>query len=569
MLFTLALLAASAPTAAGDKYEQKPQYVANQIPEKALTLDASKICKNGYVDPASVTLQLMIQLDMSDEIIKYGVKGSLAKLDGSECPKETARDSEKSERRRFCNATIAAQRLMLNVYPGFRPAAPIIREDLKSDLSLSDKKQTAVLAAYTNTFLLQATGSARIRCDGPAPFGAANPTLAFNPPPSSGDPAPMDPDPKPETPTQPDKSAWAADSVKYLARDVWLVPAIEDTLDTRTFLGKLQWRQVPNNLIYRAGSSTISQGDATYLTGEDLYDSDNGFGVSVSETVKGVNKAYEANFQGALGIPLCEMIPGLADHCKAHFPWNKDIQLTWNVIPYGAIDYDATKTTSYATTPATSTTVTGAKQTEFGAVGFLSTQYGKGCWLNRFVPGLANLTCQSFFVGRAYYLNNQVDGSRFAGQQFRYVPITTTSDGAHNFDLCVNQLCGDPDRLFRYGLIGDVRIDAGQFDSRGDPKLPNFVQISAQNIDYLRAGYRGGVFGRLALLPDLPIDFWTAYTELRPIEGFRRDLGEFQAQAKVDFSPLSLSLVWRNGRREDTAQRDQSLKLQLSFKPKN
>lgn len=91
----------------------------------------------------------------------------------------------------------------------------------------------------------------------------------------------------------------------------------------------------------------------------------------------------------------------------------------------------------------------------------------------------------------------------------------------------------------------------------------------ALNQDYVRAGYRIGGLGRIALIPELPIDFWSSYTDLTPLSGYSKHLGESQTQASITFTPLTISLSYRNGRREDTAQRDETWKLQVGFKPKN
>lgn len=206
-----------------------------------------------------------------------------------------------------------------------------------------------------------------------------------------------------------------------------------------------------------------------------------------------------------------------------------------------------------------------AEQDEVGVVAFLNTdETPDGCFLKR-IFGAAETSCASYYVVRGYQLENHVDDSRFKALALRYIPLIKTSQpGLSAVDVCLNSVCGDPDRILRWGVLADVRADAGWFANSGtDPHL------QALNHDYVRAGARGGLLGVVNLLPNLPIDVWAAYTDLYPLRGYNRQLGEAQAQASVSFGPASVALSWRNGQREDTGQRDSTWKLTVGFKPKN
>jgi hypothetical protein len=205
-----------------------------------------------------------------------------------------------------------------------------------------------------------------------------------------------------------------------------------------------------------------------------------------------------------------------------------------------------------------------AQQDEVGVVTFLNTdETPAGCLINQ-IRNAPPTSCASYYVLRAYQLENHVDDSRFKAVALRYIPLIKTSQpGLNAFDWCLNSVCGDPDRIVRLGFLADARADLGWFANSGtDPHLQDL------NHDYVRLGYRGGLLGVIDLLPTLPIDVWTAYTDLYPISGYGKQISEVQAQASVSFGPASLALSWRNGRREDTGQRDSTWKLMVGFKPK-
>jgi hypothetical protein len=59
------------------------------------------------------------------------------------------------------------------------------------------------------------------------------------------------------------------------------------------------------------------------------------------------------------------------------------------------------------------------------------------------------------------------------------------------------------------------------------------------------------------------------YTDLAPLTGIGKDIGEYQATSNLTLDSqgaLSLQLTYRNGRREDTGARDESMTLGLSGK---
>jgi hypothetical protein len=282
-------------------------------------------------------------------------------------------------------------------------------------------------------------------------------------------------------------------------------------------------------------------------------------------TVKGQPKPssqnYAVNFQGAIGYPIFKkdkLISG-------QDPPGKETSLYVNLIPYAAIDRESKKDTATGATDTQPAKVS-ANRSELGVVGFLYTdKQPENCFIRKLSHALEDLqSCASYLVVRVEELHDSVAHSRLDAATVRYVPLVkTASKGLGALDICINTVCGDPNRILRMGVLADARLDFGDFVNPGDD-----VDLQRFNKDYARIGGRIGFLGDVTFLPDAPIHFWTAWTDVHPLRGYNQDLSEVQAQASFNFSAATLSLAWRNGRREDTAQRDNAWKIMIGFKSK-
>lgn len=541
-MLLLALTLAATP-AADPKWEPRdgpPQYVADRIPSRSVTLDYNKICDGGFVDPQKLAVQLIVQLEMFEDIRSSNAQEAVTRFNGVNCP-EDARQAMSPRQTAYCTASIVVQRMALNVYPGFKPVArraePLgldRNRDLKVDVSHPGLNRPGV-AAFADAFLRNPPKERYIECD-----------------------------------YAPEKYAEGEPEEDAMERSGLWAGAAEFGHQGARFLKVLQFRQYPGNLAYRGANDSLDKAHATFAAGRDLYLTDGGFTISHShdtgdEIDPARKRTYERKLVGAIGIPLCGLIGLKGDDCQSAetVPGTKIPRRTYNLIPYFAWD-ERFKKQDPLNTNAPPSTSRPSDQTEAGAVAFLATdQTADRCrrWL-----GLEPAACGSFYMARAYRLDNELDHSVLDAVSLRYTPVfksarpgLTTS----RLDLCVNTLCGDPDRIVRLGLLLDARYNQGWFGARGT----NAAQV-AFNEDYARIGGRVGFLGVFNATPDIPVSFWAAYTDFHALKGFDRDLGEVQTQVSFNFSAATLSLSWRNGRREDTAKRDSTYAVSLGFKTK-
>ncbi len=596
MLFALALLAAGIdqpPEPSTDPPIGHPHYVADQFPAKAMTLDPTKICKDGFVDSNKLTVQLIVQFDLGDHLADTPFGDMKQRFDGTTCRRNEGVASAYAKQDGYCTGAIIVQRLLLNVYPAFRPYAVELRKhirdrDLKVDVTglgvdapsgpLPEKEQQELkdhIVEYARVFLASPPTDHLIRCDDAPPLSEKDAEQAASDRTAQKKLAIMndaqtpafagDPKPKTVVKTEPPPSTdylerWSVGD--DLAHGAGLVAGL---------FNQLQWRQTPANLVYRSASG--DNPDPYFVTGQDLYNSDSGFTFSLAQTttnqatVKGVikpsSKTYAVNFQGAVGYPVFKKDRPLNDGALL------DGRTAYyvNFIPYAAIDRESKKDTSSGAAVTDPAKVT-ANRSELGAVAFLYTDaLPDTCVVADILPVIIHhlQTCASFTVLRMDEVRDSLAHSRLDAASLRYVPVIKTANrGLSAIDLCINSVCGDSNRLLRWGVLIDARADVGSFASPGDN-----VDFLPFNKDYTRLGGRIGLLGDVAFLPDSPIHLWVAYTDVHPLRGYNQDLTETQAQASFNFSTATLSLNWHNGRREDTAQRDNGWKVSIGFKPKS
>lgn len=558
MLIALALLAADLG-AASPPAELMPKYVADYVPAKGVSLDAKRICTDGFVDPGKLAVQLMIQLEMFDELRTMSGEAALLTFDGSECPDRIAgKPPVEAKQKSACTASIVVQRLLLNVYTGYMPTVgavegarthKLVEGDLERDVA-SARMRRAVVEDFTATFLTSPAGHRLVECDfAEKPTAIADGT-------------------EPE-PTTLERSGTGADLAEFGVRFA-------------RGLRVLQFRQYAGNLVYRGAGDSYDSVHATFASGRDLYATDAGFSINLSKELGDEARAdyfrqRKETIVGAIGIPLCGLRKLEGKDCQSENPVEEVLKsdspaerrrkearrtFTYDVIPFVALDRGFKKTRPLATPGDLKKEVTG-DLLSYGAVGYLATDDGpENCALWGALDRLTN--CASYYVARVFRLENDLDESKLEAVSLRYTPLVkTSSPGLKAFDFCLNSVCGDPDRFLRTGVLFDLRYNQGWYKDPGN--LPLLQEL---NQDYARIGGRIGVIGVVKLLPDVPINFWAAYTDFEPLKGFDRDLGQTQAQISVTFSAATISLDYRNGRREDTAKRDSTYALKVGFKTK-
>jgi len=558
MLLALALLAAG-QGAAGPPADLTPKYVADYAPAKTITLDPKRVCTEGFVDPEKLAVQLMVQLEMFEDLRTKSAAQALPTFNGSPCPGLVdGKPPIESKQKSACTASIIIQRLLLNVYTGYMPTVgavegakthKLVESDLDRDVA-STRMRRDVVVDFTTTFLTSPAQNRYVECD------------------FADKPVEIAEGREPE-PTTLERSGLGADLAEFGTRFA-------------RGLRVLQFRQHAGNLVYRGAGESYDSVHATFASGRDLYATDAGFSFNLSKDIGDEARTdyfrqRKEGLVGAIGIPLCglrklggkdcqsdrsvETIYASDSEAEKKRKWERQT-FTYDLIPYVAVDRGFKKTRPLATPGPTKKEVTGDLFV-YGAVGYLATDdKPENCALWGVLDRLTN--CGSYYVVRAFRLENDLDESKLDGVSFRYTPLVkTSSPGLDAFDICLNSVCGDPDRFLRTGVLVDARYNQGWYRDQG-----NLPLLQVINRDYVRVGGRIGVLGVVKLLPDVPINFWAAYTDFEPLKGFGHDLGETQAQISITFSAATISLDYRNGRREDTAKRDSTYALKVGFKTK-
>jgi hypothetical protein len=567
MLTAMALAAATA--AAPQPVEGR--YVADYVPAKALALDPAKICKEGFVDPDLLAVHLMFQLEMFE-----GLRTKSA-------DKSPPGDGQKGA----CAAAIVIQRMALNIYAGYLPTrwhalnsetAPLTDDDLEPDvadnsIAVSTRARepvvnAAAVVAFTHRFIASAAerdkdglSATMIECDFTRKVERADPAA-------------------------PEDRKARKNEFPTFERSGLIADGSEGAMRIAGALKVLQFRQYAGNLVYRGAADSFDGQHATYATGRDLYATDAGFSFTKGKDLgdegsEDYSRTRKESLVGAIGIPVCGLrrLEGkdcawkpLTEQEKADGVYRT--AYTYDFIPYVALDRAFKKTKSLYKSDPEKKTKSG-DTTEYGFVAYLASNDDRWaeCKLWTAIGFGRRLTnCGAYTVVRAYHLENELDGSQLDALSLRHTPlIKTSTPGLDSRDICLNAICGDPDRWLRTGVLIDARFNQGWFEdtdmSPFGPVLRTDV-VRDLNRDYARVGYRAGVLGVVKILPDLPLNFWAAYTDLYNLKGYKGDLGEVQTQVSVTLGAATIALDWRNGRREDTAKRDSTYALKVGFKTK-
>lgn len=551
MTIAFALMAAGVPSVTTPPTIERVTYVAQQTPAKAIKLEAKTVCKDvsgepvQYVDPARLALQVVMQLEMYDELQAKTATALLAELNGEACAKATDASlaaAEKTRLANYCTGSIALQRMLMGIYPGYHTTTATadllkVRSDdfeaaLEEDIEQLDDRQKTIIEQLTKSFLTSTPADKRVACT----FG------------------------------QSDEPAVVA---RYGAGAVLAGGAT----GLGAFLKTFQFRRHPGNLVYRGDISSLSSAPATWAAGRDLGSTDSGFGISLDRGVgdetsnKGFNRTKTFKVQGAISAPLCGIWGGDGKPCKV--PGKK---IDFDLAPYWAREYEKVGTTNLVDPTNDKDPEKKSNREEFGGVLYFAMDRDPEteCLLASVFSNVKE--CGHLVTVRYSDLKNKGDSTHLRAWSARYTPVLATNPpGFKFFELCLNKFCGDPDQIVRSGLLFDARYSHGDFVHRGVYDLtttPLSPQQLMFNDNYDRVGVRVGAMAQVNILPSVPFTVWSAYTHTETLRGYNKNLGLFQLQTSLDLAPATLSLEWRNGRREDTAKRDSSLVLSLGLKTK-
>lgn len=416
MLQIMPLIAAHAISSANEvtsrqdisSLKKTGQYIAYLTPSQSPTLNASDICTSNkalnkaFVDPVKLKLQLLYQYKAYDALSNSNINRLNTLLDGSTSRYRKGGILSESDitDKPYCDVSIIIQRLLLGFYPGFNPNVEqndsalnspaslnnnehsskieaklvhnIPHDLLGLDLALSQSQRDTLWTKYkidVNSLMgqvvddfLNSNSDTHVNCESlrvdrtdqhVIQNGVLGNTLRL---------------------VRDERGNLPNEQFEY--RNAHLGFLIYPIQYTYAQLKLLQWRQVPGNLIYKTASSSVDKSDATFATGQDLYDSDSGFGISMSRArsnptaTKPPSEIYSTAYQGAVGLPVC----GLTIRKDCSFSFVEPFpSVTADFVPYFAVDHESTKT-SYASKLSPVANIA-ANQQEFGAVEFLNVKF--------------------------------------------------------------------------------------------------------------------------------------------------------------------------------------------------
>ena len=263
-----------------------------------------------------------------------------------------------------------------------------------------------------------------------------------------------------------------------------------------------------------------------------LYSSSDG--VSLSVKYNGGQKNRTDNYIGTVGYDF--------NFRKGEISNTKNPVL--DIVPYLGLDREGSKKPS-GTPPTTVETIS----TNLFHVGVLGDTL--------FSAGTSTQLLGQWFAIRPDYLFNYVDNSRIASANIRYIPVLNFPGWA------INSFTSYGDGEVLAGLTFDFRVNGGIFTEKGVPADLNV------NRSFLRTGGRVGFVVELNYIEGSPIDIYVNYTDFMGPIGFHRDLGELQSSMTFNFTTAKIfgvTVNYRNGRREDTAQRDLAWTIGLTAK---
>ena len=266
-----------------------------------------------------------------------------------------------------------------------------------------------------------------------------------------------------------------------------------------------------------------------------LYDSSDG--ASVSFKYAGTQKSQTDALIGAIGYDF-NFRKG--DISNTSIPF-------LDLAPYTAVDRELT--TKPTGKPPTSTTAFSAELVHAGVLGSALVLQPSDLPMEVFGDRLIG----HVFVLRPDYLFNLQDDSRLASLNLHYIPYfqRVFNSYAH--------LAPDLNGL----VIVDARAHFGWYTEKGAPAVPTI------NDNFVRLGGRVGGALEFAGIPGYPIDAYLTYTNFAPLAGYNNSLGEAQGSLTFNFGEnklFGLTVSYRNGRREDNAQRDEAWTVGLTTK---
>ena len=294
--------------------------------------------------------------------------------------------------------------------------------------------------------------------------------------------------------------------------------AVRRRTTAKTVKGGFAWsnfrlRGYPEQLAY-AHPAVFGKYD-TYDT-SDLFASTDG--LSFNFKYNGGQKSRQDSVIGTLGYD---------------FSWDSD-PVVVDVVPFIAADDEITNNSS-GTTVNTQTVA-------FGLLGAALVYNGWHQFYGQYVS-----------IQPTYIMNLQ-DDSRLEAISLHYVPLVFNWINSFG-TLGIEDLRGY--------LILDGRANFGTYSVVGTG------QNAFLEKDYVRLGGRVGAAFEYDGIASNPINANVTYTSFAALSGYDKDLGELQATGTFNLTPdklLGLTFSYRNGRREDTALRDESWTAGLTVK---
>ncbi len=205
------------------------------------------------------------------------------------------------------------------------------------------------------------------------------------------------------------------------------------------------------------------------------------------------------------------------------------------LIPYLGINHQTVKVTP--------TSAAKASATDTYDIGLVGAVYDQGQGEHALI---------TVFNVRPDYLMDRIGKSKLATLSLQIVPIRTGGLNDYNLKLTPFAIKG----------IVDFRLDSGSYLDRGVPS------VAPANKDYLRAGSQVGLAAVTTGTNVPQVSLSSTYTALAAIRG-KIKIGYFSNAATYypnSNKYIGLTLTYTNGRREDTAKREQQVSISLTSK---
>jgi hypothetical protein len=315
---------------------------------------------------------------------------------------------------------------------------------------------------------------------------------------------------------------------------------------------------------------------------DDLYETNQG--VSLSNKDTGTTHSEQIAFTGAIGY---DVLAGAHLNDVSSLFGLTQSKVIFGIVPYFGIDHETTKAPSKTSTPGTSSagttrvTQTSANQFDVGVAFTTYYEVDKTDSQNPFNRGL--------LVVRPDQLTDVYNDDRLNTLNARYVPLgkcgfnklvrlwnyspsgsTGSGAGASNIDSLACETDAknqQPDTLDGMLLI-DVRYSHGDYVYAGGTHTTDGLHDE----DYDRLGGRvGGYLTWKGATNGLfkSYDLGEFYTDLEPIAGLQTRIEEVESTLSLDLTEnkdASVTISYRNGRRQDTGARDEAWSIGLTAK---